>query len=335
MTKKGSREAGSDILDGLSGVPGGITRLYIAPKAKVMFVSINKNACTSLKWMMADLAGEDLSTFVAGDAAFIEDSEAVHNRGLWKVSPKIDELTSEERAEINPQNGWFVFAVVRDPRLRFFSSWQNRMLIETPNWRRFHVESWYPRHPLTKETVVDDFAKFVNFLGSNPDHFLARDSHFRTQTALLAEDVIPYSRIYEIGEMEQLQKDLKKHLKKRGLSTKLNLKSANPTPLWAVNELFDNGVREKLEEIYADDFNRFNTLWKDFSKVENAKTWSEEDLATCEREAQLGKRIAELHEMLTRQKNSHISSRLRRIKNLSFERASSTLGKFRRNIESA
>ena len=132
------RDAAADdaMLEALQAVPGAIWRSYLAPEPQVMFMSLNKNACTSLKWMMAELAGEDLSTFVAGWQPFIADSEAVHNRNLWKVSPKFDKLPAEERAAIQSGEGWFIFAVVRDPRLRIFSAWQNKLLIENPHSQR-------------------------------------------------------------------------------------------------------------------------------------------------------------------------------------------------------
>ena len=86
------------MLDALRLVPGAIWRTYLAPEPRSCSMSLNKNACTSLKWMMADLAGEDLDTFRAGWQPFIADSEAVHNRDLWKASPKLDRLPAEQRA---------------------------------------------------------------------------------------------------------------------------------------------------------------------------------------------------------------------------------------------
>lgn len=277
-------------------------RVYLAMDSKVMYVSVNKNACTSLKWMMADIAGEDLSTFTAGWMPFINDTEAVHNRSLWKASPRLDSLTPEERAEIDPSNGWFIFAVVRDPRLRLFSAWQNKLLIETPNSQRWRNEAWYPRHPVTSDSVVADFAKFVDLFDNQPGHWLrASDAHFRDQVELLAEDVVPYSRVYEIGETAQLLTDLSEHLASLGRPTDLYTPRSNPTPLRPVASLFDDGVREQIERIYAADFQRFGHRW-DFTRVESAKPWTESELADCENHAVLGKRIAELHRMALAQR---------------------------------
>lgn len=286
--------ADDSMLEGLRRVPGGVHRTYLAPEVKVVFESLNKNACTSLKWMMAELAGEDLSTFVAGEKPFVADSEAVHNRDLWKVSPRLDRLPLEQRVEIRPDNGWFIFAVVRDPRLRVFSAWQNKVLIETPHSQRWSREPWYPRRELTQEGVVEDFAKFVDFLEHNPDHFLRKtDAHFRDQVELLAEDAVPYTRIYEISEIGQLRADLAAHLGRQGLTEAVHIPRANSTPLRPIGAVFAGGVKEQLERIYAADFDRFGHLW-DFTAIEAAGPWKPGDLAACEYEADLGRRIAQL-----------------------------------------
>ena len=300
------------MLDGLRPVPGAVWRTYLAPNAKVMFESLNKNACTSLKWMMADLAGEDLDTFRAGWQPFISESEAVHNRALWKASPKLDKLPREQRIAINPDHGWFIFAVVRDPRLRLFSAWQNRLLMENPIGQQYREEWWYPRHPLTRESVIEDFAKFVDLFEKEPDHKLrTKDPHFRDQVELLVEDSVPYTRIYEISEMNQLQADLSAHLEAQGLSGELHLPKANPTPLRAIGALFENGIKEQIERIYVADFERFGHLW-DFTRTENAAPWTDASLAACESESALGLRIAELHQMARnqRQKSTQAQSRI-------------------------
>jgi len=292
-----------DILTGMKQHSGLLARAYVAPRAKVLYVALNKNACTSLKWMMARLCEEDLDRFKAGKAAFIDDSESVHNRKLWSNGTRVDKISPELRSQIHPSNGWFIFAVVRDPRVRLFSAWQNRMLIETPNWRRFHKEHWYPRHPLSRESVIEDFEKFVNlFYEEDPNHWLLKkDAHCKSQVDLLAESVIPYSRIYDTSELNILQSDLEKHLGSQGIDKSLStIPKSNPTPLRPVLELYDNGVKEKIEKIYNQDFEKFGKHWT-FNKVEKAKSWTREELSLCEREAVLGRRIAELHSIIKKQ----------------------------------
>ena len=138
--------------------------------------------------------------------------------------------------------------------------------MEHPIGQQYRDEWWYPRHPLTRESVIEDFAKFVDLLEKEPGHKLRKkDPHFRDQVELLVENAVPYTRIYEISEMKELQADLSAHLQAQGLSGDLHLPKANPTLLRANGVLFENGVKEQIERIYAADFDRFGHLW-DFTR---------------------------------------------------------------------
>jgi hypothetical protein len=277
----------------LDTIPGSYARIYLAPGPRVMFMSMNKNACTSLKWMMAGLAGEDLSTFKPGLMPFTAQEEAVHNRNLWKVSPQFRSLTPEEQGAIHPDNGWFIFAVVRDPRVRMFSAWQNKLVLENPATTQWRREDWFPRHPLTAQTVIEDFERFVDLFEREPTHKLRRDPHFRDQAEMLALDVVPYSKIYEIHEFRQLRADLQAHLDTVGWQRELLLPRFNDTPLRPNAAVFADGVRERVEKIYAADFEHFGDKW-DYSVIESAPAWTDEALAEAELRASFGHRIGDL-----------------------------------------
>src|SRR5699024_586358 len=138
---------------------------------------------------------------------------------------------------------------------------------------------------------------FVEYFLKEPDNWLrCKDAHFRDQTELLVEDSVPYTRIYEIGNMKTLLTDLSAHLRAQGHSGELNMPKANPTLLRPIAPLFRDGVREQIEEVYRADFERFGHLW-DFHTAHQEGTWTETQLSACETEATLGRRIAELHKM--------------------------------------
>ncbi len=286
-----------ELMAALRAVPGARHRVFLAPEYRVMFMSLNKNACTSLKWMMADLSGEDLSSFTSQLRPFVNDEETVHERANWKVSPHIGQLDPETRAGIRPDNGWFVFAVVRDPRVRLFSAWQNKILLENPAMRQWRREDWYPRHPITAQSVVEDFAKFVDLFERDPAHRLrATDAHFRDQAELLVLNAVQYTRIYDISEIRQLREDITAHLRSTGWTGQLYLPNSNNTPLRANAAVFAGGVRERIERMYAADFELFGDRW-DFSRTESAAEWSDAELAEAEMHAGYGRRIGEVRDI--------------------------------------
>jgi hypothetical protein len=285
----------ADAVDRLTAV-GADPRVYVIPDARLVFVAVNKNACTSLKWMVAGIAGENLNGFKAGLRTYTTDHEAVHNRTLWSHALTMKQVDPQVRAQIDPGNGWFIFGVVRDPRGRLFSAWQNKLLLENAGYTQWRKEPWYPRHRFDPESILADFAHFVDVLDRDPKHpLLRRDNHFKSQSRLLLLDSVPYSKIYNINEIGALRADVQAHLESVGHSAEFLLPSSNDTPLPANATVFAGGVREQVERIYADDFERFGDRW-DFAKIESAREWTKADLAEAELRATLGRRIGDLRD---------------------------------------
>jgi hypothetical protein len=275
---------------------GTTRRAYVIPELKLLYISLAKNACTSIKWLMAELAGEDLES-LRPTLGFYPNREAgVHNRYIWKKTPRLHEIPPEQRRSISPENGWMVFSVVRDPRTRLFSAWENKYLLRNPAYWSKVDRPWAPRLPTRAEDVIEDFAMFVRELAADPDHEVFQsDAHFREQTFLLAEQYVPYSRIYDISEMRTMVTDLQEHVRAHGYAgPDLVLNNSNDTPLPANREVFAHGVREDIEKIYASDFARFGDQW-DFSRMESRElTWTEESFAHVHSVVKANERIADL-----------------------------------------
>lgn len=282
-------------LDALIGRHGAMWRTFALPEVKVFYIQVNKNACTSLKWMLAAVAGEDLTAFTPSLQAATNEHDDIHNRRKWQVVPWLDQMTSAQRAQIHPDNGWFVFGVVRDPRSRLFSAWQNKLLLENPGCAQYRNEPWYPRHPLDANTVVEDFAKFVDLFERQPRHRICADGHFCDQVAMLHLDVVSYTKIYDIRELDTLLTDLRRHLDSVGWQGELHLPKLNDTPLPINAQPFRSGVRERIEKIYAADFELFGDRW-DFGRVEAQPDWTEQQLHEAEWRAVYGRRIGYLRD---------------------------------------
>lgn len=270
-------------------------RTYTIPELKLMYVSMPKNGCTSLKLLMAELAGEDLDRILTVVSPRPTRSAGVHNHYAWRKAKELHNLDPDVRAQISPDNGWHVFAVVRDPRVRAFSAWQNKYLLQNPAYVDRRDQDWAPRVPTRSSDVVEDFARFVDALVAHPQHpYIARDRHFWRQVDLLDEDAIDYSRIYDISEMRTVISDLSAHLVSQGHPGEISLDNANDTPLAANGAAFGNGVREALEKHYAADLERFGDFW-DFSRVEERDAdWTEDAILHAQSIIKSNERIVDL-----------------------------------------
>jgi len=298
--------------DRLAGL-GQDPRVYVLPDARVVFTALNKNACTSLKWMIAQVAGEDLGSFKAGIGTYTTDRESIHNRRLWKRALTMNLVDPAIRAGIHPDNGWLIFAVVRDPRSRMFSAWQNKLLFHNAGYAKWRGEPWYPRGSFDTASIVADFARFVDALDADPEHpLLVDDNHFRSQTRLLRLDHLTYSRVYDISETAAAVRDILGHLAElRITAPEFPLDRANDTPLPANASVIDTAVRARIERIYADDFGRFGDRW-DFARIAAAPAWTQADLDQARLRATLGARITELRELAVthrrRAENEHATA---------------------------
>lgn len=274
---------------------GTTRRAYVIPELKLLYISLAKNACTSIKWLMAELAGEDLPSLVPSAGFFPNREAGIHDRYAWKHTPRLHELPEGMRASISPENGWMIFTVVRDPRSRLFSAWENKYLLRNPAYWRKVDRPWAPRIPTEPQHVIDDFARFVDDIHDNPDHeVFESDAHFRAQTFLLQEYAVPYSHLYDISELSSMVEDLTTHVRAHGYTGELGLGNSNDTPLPANREVFAGGVREAIEKLYADDFARFGGAW-DFGRIERREMqWTQESFAHVRSIVEGNERIADL-----------------------------------------
>jgi len=269
---------------------------WVLPEQKILFVAVAKNASTSLKWLLADITGQDRERIFASIGLAPTRWQAIHGWSLWSGVSRLHELDAHARAEISPENGWFVFTVVRDPWVRTWSAWQSKFLIGNPThtFITFRDEPWLPRRPKSGEDVVEDFARFVRVLDSGESPQLNADPHFEVQVDCLREDLIPYTRIYDMSEMPVLLADLEAHLAGVGQPQKLTLGRENATPLPIAGRVFGPEVRAALERVYARDLRRFGTYW-DFEKtLAREADWGPEAFADIAARAAAYQRIADL-----------------------------------------
>jgi hypothetical protein len=286
-----------------SQLPPNKSATYVLPRWKTVYISVPKAACTSLKWLVADLQDESPERFYNTLSRETGRSMTVHHRYRWKHTPTLHELSDEQLEEIRPDNGWFVFAVVRHPSTRLWSGWQSKFLLGEPRFRAMYPDAPWPRIPQTTKEVVEGFQDFVRAMDEERHRSLFHDRHFRAQTRLLQVDQMPYSRIYQTSQINVLLEDLADHLEPLGLDTMPLLHRSNETPLRPIRSLFDDQTMEIIGRQYASDFDHF-----DFGDVlpPHLLEWEEypeELLAEIGRLIERAERIDDLYEAAVRAKN--------------------------------
>ncbi|MGH2949631.1 MAG: sulfotransferase family 2 domain-containing protein, partial [Solirubrobacteraceae bacterium] len=231
---------------------------YVMPQYKSVYVAVSKAACTSLKWLVADVQGEDPQRFYRSSGRAVTRDMCIHSRAKWRHTPTLHSLSDTKLAAISQEEGWFVFTVVRHPSARLFSAWQSKLLLREPRRVRRHGDApWFPRVPRSTEDVVEDFGRFTTALArGSAQKLVERDRHFMPQWREAALDRMPYTRVYDTPEIPRLLEDFERHLRAQGWTGEIRLRRSNETPLLPIAALFTPEVREIVSALYEDDFSR-------------------------------------------------------------------------------
>jgi len=269
---------------------------FVLPKHKMVYVSVTKVACTSLRWMVADLTGEDKESFYRETGGQQTRLMTIHGpRDRWKNTPQLLDLSPAELDEISPENGWLIFAVVRDPWSRLWSAWQSKFLVRHA-WYVDHYgdEPWFPRVPASANDVVEDFRSFVLARPWENHEQLRTDYHFKPQTHSVRPRRVRYTKVYDLTELPTLFGDVKAHLESLGMPNELYTPRANETPLPLVREALSPEVSTVIEDAYREDFEAFDHGWT-LDRVKVAPDgWSADAIAHTAYHAAANERIGDL-----------------------------------------
>jgi hypothetical protein len=234
---------------------------FVLPNWKLVYVSNPKAACTTIKWMLADLQGIDEQTFYSSLREETTRGTTIHqHRPYWGAgTPRLQALTLEQVAAITPENGWFVFSMVRHPGNRLWSAWQSKLLLREPRLQaQYAGEPWLPRIPETTDDVVEDWERFIRAVAADPKMPIMQDQHFRPQSTLLTVKKTKYDRLYDTSEFDLMAKDIRAHLEAQGWRGELSNRRSNETPLPPIERAFPPHVVDTLATVFEGDFRKLD-----------------------------------------------------------------------------
>jgi hypothetical protein len=269
---------------------------FVLRNQKMVYISVTKVACTALRWMVADLAGEELDSFYPALSGHQTRLMTIHReRTHWKQTPQVFNVPARERAQISRDNGWFIFAVVRDPWSRLWSAWQSKMLVRhRPYVEKYGSEPWFPRVPEKAQDVIDDFHTFVDASPWLTNPRMIEDFHFLPQVRSVHPDDINYTKVYDLHDMAVLIADIHSHLKTIGRDKVLYLPRSNEMPLPLIPAVLDNGVAERIAELYRDDFARYGDRWS-LDTIKLQDSWTDDAIRFAAYHTVANERIGDMH----------------------------------------
>jgi Sulfotransferase family len=244
-------------------------RTVVLPEQRVLFLPMPKAGCTSVLWLLADLAGIPSETFAQSSLPEVSPALTIHDMTLWGEGHRLVDYEGDERERLLAEEGWLRFSVVRHPAPRLWSAWQSKLLLREPRFlTTFGEAPWFPRLPDEPDDLVEDFRRFVAALPGGT----AEDVHWAVQWQLAVQ--LPLTHVGRLDALDDTLALLRAHL-----SEDVELPAGNeenrmalPLPPGA----YDDVARRVLHEGYRDDFEHFG-----FAPVEPAED-EQEDAARWE-----------------------------------------------------
>ncbi len=224
------------------------------PQSKLLYVETPKVACTSIKHALMRVDGRDPATVVS-DKAEVSQTMTVHDRHIWRLPSLLDLSPAQRASALNGTDGWFSFAVVRDPFERVVSLWTQKVLLSDPTSIKFGIDP-YPVEPGGPAVELRaSFDHFIEQLQSNWAH-LRTDGHFAPQAEAVRADLVDYSALVLIGEIGDLERRVADHLAGHGIAFP-GFKRHNEGLRLHWSDVGSEHVAETIRHLYVEDFTQF------------------------------------------------------------------------------
>jgi hypothetical protein len=224
-------------------------RTVVLAEQRILFLPMPKAGCTSILWLLADLAGIQAETFAQSALPEVSPALTVHDMNLWGAGHRLADYTGEERKRVLTEEGWLRFTVVRDPAPRLWSAWQSKLLLREPRFvLAFGEEPWFPRLPAEPGDLLEDFRSFVTALPGGE----AEDVHWAVQHDLAAQ--LPLNHVGRLEQIEETIAALRAHVSE---DVVLPVRSENRMALPQPPGAYDDAGLSVLRDRYREDFDRY------------------------------------------------------------------------------
>jgi len=187
---------------------------FLSEKHKLLYIATPKVACTSLKWWFASIEGllSKVQDFSANSAHIETDPEMMIHQALYCAAPEVTGLSPEKLVEALLSDSYFRFALVRNPYKRIFSAWQSKLVLREPLQTDMYKDCDFFNLPIeNSESIARAFEGFLEYLADNEaDDF--KDLHWTPQVSFLRPDLVSYTKLVQIENLDDLRRSLAEHL---------------------------------------------------------------------------------------------------------------------------
>ena len=225
-----------------------LQRTVVLPDLRVLFLPVPKAGCTSVLWLLSDLAGIPRERFTRSSLSEVTPALTVHDMGRW-APHRLADFEGAERERVLHEDGWLRFSLVRDPLRRLWSAWHTKLLLREPRFLdAFGDQPWFPRMPERPADLIEDFRRFVAALPTGT----AEDVHWAVQHDLVGQ--LPLTHVGRLERFDETLAVLRAHV---GDAWPGDPARENRSRLPMPTDAYDAAHAEILRERYGKDLEAY------------------------------------------------------------------------------
>ena len=146
-------------------------RFLLSHSHKICYAAVDKAACTTFKWWMADIEGikDEVAAYLVRHKGTPKAAKGVHH-AYGAVAPHLMPRSFAQIRAVFESGSYFCFAVVRNPFTRIFSAWSDKILKGRHDNTRYALSDaeLFSQAPSSLEDVRRYFEDFVTYLHDRP-----------------------------------------------------------------------------------------------------------------------------------------------------------------------
>lgn len=227
-----------------------LQRTVVLPELRIVFLPVPKAACTSVLWLLSELAGIPAERFAQSPMPEVSAALTVHDMNQWAPEQRLGHYDEAERRRMLDDDGWLRFSIVRDPAPRLWSAWQSKLLLREPRFvEQFGRAPWFPRIPQAPGDLVEDFRRFVAALPSGA----VEDVHWSVQHELV--DQLPLTHLGRVERLSETLELLRAHVPADRWPA--DARRDNRSPLSMPPHAYDEPAAAIVAQRHAADYEHF------------------------------------------------------------------------------
>ena len=231
---------------------------FVHVRKRYLYFEVPKAACTQMKELLRRQEGAPAIQLFAGKLMETRREMFIHARENVPL-PSLVDLDDATQKEVLESDGFFRFAIVRNPYSRVVSAWKNKVVPCEPGAERLYLEI-KGRLPDMHAKELIAFDEFVSYLGKID--LRASDPHWRRQVDHLFLDALSFSLVGKMEDMSGAMERFQQHL---GLAEPLMTGKKNVSaPVGLAT--YDQNLADKVYSLYREDFERLGynrDSWRD------------------------------------------------------------------------